>query len=140
MLNRCKILPIHSEPPSKGKIVHLRDHIKRNLSLHSTYRPIESHRESQICEPRKYKPRTAAFLARAHRSHINTPANFITHFSPIATETDSRRKQTFRNKPSPIKKETYLSTKFLQKQMLESYLNSVFNKVSLIRTSEPVRS
>lgn len=92
MLHRCKMLPIHSDPPSKGKLINLNQHLKRNHSLQSTYRPIESSHQSGTSEPRKYKPRTAAFLARAHRSHINTPANFITNFSPVATESDIRKK------------------------------------------------
>lgn len=70
------------------------------------------------------------------RNCNTTAANFITSYNVWDHQAYSQKHQKYQmNGSESRKKSSYLSRRFIHKKMLESYLDNVFQKVSLIRAS-----
>lgn len=135
MLTPYKILPIHSSYSTNGKLLTLTEKFKRtHSSLSKTSElPLANSRKEQ---PRIYKPRTSEHTERAHRLHVDTPARHLIEFPAFITQGLTEKSRGGDKSGSRSnKKRGYLSRKVLQKQLLESYLDNIFKRVSLIRAN-----
>ena len=82
-----------------------------------------------------YKPKTA-LLRRSTRSNNTTPVDFTIKGPAISERAYLRTASPHQSRKSTLRKISYLPMKMLERQMLDSQMNYVFRKVSMIRTDQ----
>ena len=139
-ISQVYVPPIHSAP-SGGK---LRSLTPRAFSTphHSNPRKLSHKRGADSLLTNDTKPFTATPLSHRntpHPDHSN-PHLIITHpiidFQPALTENVFATAPIYQQSPRTIKKSAYLSQAALKQQVLDKYLDGVFERVSLRRVRQ----
>jgi hypothetical protein len=132
MLTQMKLLPIHAEQHVRGKVFSLFERTRRSRSQQSSRNPTPEHHQEGL---RKYVPPRIGIQRPRQHSMLNARTEMALELP--APEMDRRHMNaTGSSKRGSLKKGSYMPRKALEKQVLESYLDTVFRKMSMIRTDE----
>lgn len=134
MLSSSKVIPIHSHFLDKGKRTPISEKVKRNnscINSQKTTPMIDTVRKTSNATQRK--PQSAIVTVRNYNT---TPTNFITSCNPFEQIMYNQDRARTSHTQEGRRKSSYLSRRFIHKKMLESYIDNVFHKVSLIRATE----